>query len=173
VTKCEHIRKGKGTLSSTSRSGTATRGELLMGRMFISSLLWMIVAGCEISREKPLKTSENLPSSDRSQSVEAGIVFVDKNSYHCLPFEKIYLDEATVVTSVNTSCDCVRGSIVSYRKSQDEIAKGLLLEFGGEFDLQDSGFQPTNVGVVVTLSLESGRTHELIVNLLLTKLVVR
>ena len=137
-------------------------------RSFRHLLLLCVVAmlGCQRAAGERNVVDELSPGATTSASLEAGIVFTDKANYLCWPFERLELDDATLVTEVKTSCECVKGSVVSYRKSKDLLGSALLLEFAADASLIND--PPASLGVIVTLKLATGAARELTVNLLHT-----
>jgi hypothetical protein len=107
--------------------------------------------------------------------VEAGVIFADRESYLCLPFERLCLPVATSVVSVASSCECVEPQVVAYRTQHGECAKAVLLRFVKE-DIEvidPDAFSSTpivaaSLGVLVDVTLADGSTRSFKVNLLHT-----
>jgi hypothetical protein len=110
-------------------------------------------------------TSSKLPSV---QSVlDAGVVFSDRTSYLCWPFDAIGLEEGNEVQSIQSSCDCVQASVIDYPKVGNSLGRGLLIEFKAETH-RKSKEVPAALGVVLTLQLANGSERVVTVNLLHT-----
>jgi hypothetical protein len=111
------------------------------------------------------------------QIIDAGIQFVDRPSFLCLPVEKLGLSASDQILAATSSCECVAPRIFFYQSSQSEIGSAVLLKFDYiEFDYSKceelassgaaTGGMPIQLGVVLTLELADGITREFGVNLL-------
>jgi hypothetical protein len=105
-------------------------------------------------------------------AVDAGVVFIDRESYLCLPLERVGLSPDAHVTSIKASCDCVEPSLVKYVAPGGEVEKGLMLRFTVEpagDSSSDRGTQAAmSLGVLIDFQLNDGATHRFTVNLLHT-----
>jgi hypothetical protein len=138
------------------------------------------VAGCEGALPAGIGEQAVVESSVTRTEIEAGIVFADRESYLCLSFERLGLADGDVVTSVNSSCECVQPSVVSYRSPRGQNAHAVLLRFVEEdsknspqTELEPSDFAvstPVNLGVLIDVKLADGSDKQFTVNLLHTSL---
>jgi hypothetical protein len=103
--------------------------------------------------------------------IDAGIQFIGRPNFLCLPIEKLGLGASDEVLAARSSCGCVIPQIVFYQSSQSEIGSAVLLDFDfskGEFvdsiNTDDRG-TPVQLAVVVSLVLADSRTREFVVNL--------
>jgi hypothetical protein len=136
-----------------------------------SLLVVFAVAGCGrtefgASREE-WSSPQQVPPA-----VDAGVVFIDRESYLCLPLERVGLPPDTHVTSIKASCDCVEPSLVKYVAPGGAVEKGLMLRFtaepAGDSSSDRSSQAAMSLGVLVDLQLNDGTTHRFTVNLLHT-----
>lgn len=112
--------------------------------------------------------------SDR-RSIDAGVVLADRGGYYCFSLEQIGLPLDADILSVESSCECVQPSIISYVADKQQVRKAILLEFASDdlvkdnsvYDTENDDF-PAFLGVVITIALEGGETHEFTVNMVHT-----
>jgi len=108
--------------------------------------------------------------------IDAGIIFADRASYLCLPFEKVGLPTDASVVSIESSCDCVSPSLVTYANSESSQASGILLRYVNESTFHGDdpkslpALPPVNLRVVFVLTLAGGRSYEFTVSLMHTYL---
>lgn len=72
---------------------------------------------------------------------DAGVVFADEASYVCISLDKLGLDDDEEIVSIESSCICVRPSVVCYLKRKSEVRHALRLDFVKESKTQD-GIEP-------------------------------
>ncbi len=135
-------------------------------------MLWCLIvaiAGCEsrlsATDERRLNLRQSSPLAAR---IDAGLVFVDRSGYFCLPLERVGLDSGEVVETLNSSCDCVRPSLVEYKSAGGTTARGVMLEYVAEVGSGGSDVRPANLGVVIEIGLSAGRKQKFTFELLHT-----
>jgi hypothetical protein len=128
--------------------------------------------------------------ADGRFAIDAGVVFADQESYLCFPLKQLGIEEYLSTSRVESSCDCVEATVVHYLDPAGSRCPALLLRFRqesvtqeGESDELNGGQEvhgklesgldslavtPVNLGVDVTIDLESGRRVHSTVNFLHT-----
>lgn len=97
------------------------------------------------------------------------MIFVDNPSYICFPIERLGLSSDTLISSIATSCECVRGRLVSYKGPEDTEKLAIMLEFRNEGGPGiQSALHPVELGVDVTIVVTGGSKHEFTIKLLKT-----
>ncbi len=94
----------------------------------------------------------------QAESIDAGVVFADENSYLCFPLARFGIAPADEVLSISSSCDCVVGSIATYLDTSDSAVDGLRIRFLPEPNSGNSNedFTPVSLMVTLTLQLQGG-----------------
>ncbi len=85
---------------------------------------------CSVFTACGCSSAIQISDSGKSSIVfDAGILFENEASYVCIPLEKLSIDSAQEIVSIESSCECVRPSVVRYhdRPSQEGVA--LRLDF--------------------------------------------
>ncbi|HAC92291.1 MAG TPA: hypothetical protein DCF63_16930 [Planctomycetaceae bacterium] len=110
--------------------------------------------------------------SNGNLSLDAGVVFADELSYLCVPLSRIGGLATADILSMESSCDCVRPSLVRYLDSTGEEVGGLRLDFLREQGNKIiSGTKPNNatiLSVELKLNLRDSEERTLDVNFLQT-----
>lgn len=109
---------------------------------------------------------------EKPSAIDLGVVLADRAGYFCLPIEQLGLGAADTLVSAKSSCECIQPRLVEYVGSNGSPKPAILFEYvdesavsGGKFDPQ-----PMNLGVIITVELASGKTHDFTVNVLHTVL---
>jgi hypothetical protein len=143
----------------------------------LGSLTMIALGGCDAlvaakAGKRTLSESVGSTSSGGSQaSWEAGLILAGWSGYQCLPLEAVGLKASDEVISVATSCDCISPSLVTYATSESSYASGILLQYLDKTSVVSDSAPivttppPTNLGVLIDLTLADGRTHQFTVNL--------
>lgn len=84
---------------------------------------------------------------------DAGILFADESNYLCIPFDRLGLTDSTQVASIATSCECVRGSVVSFLTPDEMVARAVRLDFAPEAQSLNSPFIPVALSVEVMIKI--------------------
>ena len=140
-------------------------------------LAMLFAVGCDTQMLAVGTVADRPVTPPEEVLIDAGIVFADRASYLCLPFEKVGLPTDASVVSIESSCDCVSPSLVTYATSESSRASGILLQYGNESTFHGDdpkslpALPPANLRVVFVLTLAGGRSYEFAVNLLHTHLV--
>ncbi|MCA9172319.1 MAG: hypothetical protein KDB23_31860, partial [Planctomycetales bacterium] len=98
--------------------------------------------------------------------VDAGVVFAGCPCYFCLPLSRLGLTSSDEIESINSSCECIKPSLVRYAATPTAIVDGLRLEFVAEDLSEDPTLEPMHLAVVVTLKLIGGKSKSVTVNFL-------
>lgn len=142
-------------------------------------LVTLGLAGCEVQPRPPLVRAAaagetaGRPTAEL-RALQAGIVLADRPGYACFSLSDIGLAEGAGVESMQSSCVCVKPSLVRYLAADQQSRTGVLLEFVPEPVDQTAalGVHPETraalLAVRVDLQLADGRTHRFTVNLLHT-----
>ena len=106
------------------------------------------------------------------------MIFSDRASYLCLPLERVGLDSAADVVAINSSCECVRATVIEYLAAKDSPAQAILLEFVADVvepkdnkSSEDQKYHPASLRVIFDVSLSNGESHKFSADLLHTKLI--
>ena len=98
--------------------------------------------------------SKSSPSS-HDLIIDVGIVFAAEPNYFCIPLQRLGVSNPGDVISVKSSCDCIRASIVSYKRTSNETKSALRVDFVQT----NSNPDPSNLGVQVELGFANERMH--------------
>jgi len=130
------------------------------------------LVGCfQISNgENSPSTNDVVKLSSASREFDAGLVFLDRSNYLCVPLSRFQISGDQNPTVVSTSCNCVNASVVSYQLDTTAVGRAVLLEFEPTFELA-SLENPSSLSVTVKLALSTGEARVLTVNFLHTRLM--
>lgn len=123
-----------------------------MAGVSVSLLVVFLVSGCQSKATASAALSNTI--ADRLE-FDAGVIFADESNYLCIPFERLKLVPSTQIVSIETSCECVRGSVVSYVTPNQTTAYAVRLDFVPEPHSNQSEFVSMLLSVRVTLEIES------------------
>jgi len=120
----------------------------------IASLLFS--SGCEVSNATSLvgKTEAGPAHAE----IDAGVIFGDRSSYLCIPLSRFGIASSGEIESLDSSCECVKPTLVHYSDTAATVADGLLLEFVAEDHASDSTPQPMHLAVDVRLTFSCWRS---------------
>ena len=156
---------------------TAQRLSRRVARLLAIASMIATVAGCEGALTASTAGQLVTESSKASTLFDAGVVFADRENYLCIPFAQLGLADIEVPLSVDSSCECVHPSIVSYHTPQGRDARAVLLRFAKEDSQETPSTEPgtssnsaVNLGVVIDMKLADGSDKQFTVNLLHTSL---
>ncbi len=131
----------------------------------IASLLFC--SGCDVSKTTPsIAETEINPSHCE---IDVGVVFRDRSSYLCLPFSRFGLSSSEDIKRVETSCECVKASLVRFSESSTIAADGLLFEFISDEQSHETTL-PQQLAIEVLLTMVNGETRPLTLSLLHSQL---
>jgi hypothetical protein len=126
-------------------------------------------AGCD--HPIVVTSSEERGSVRLTQSaVDAGVVFVDREKYLCLPLEKVGLPYNANVTSIKSSCDCVVPGIVNYVVPGGTVGTAVLIRFAAEPSGDSNSISgrraqaALSLRVLINCKLDDGATHQFTIN---------
>ncbi len=121
-----------------------------------------------ISADATYSTKSQFSGSRKSASVfDAGILFANEANYVCIPFEELSIDPAQEITSIKSSCECVRPSVVRYVQRQLQEGVALRLDFVDGSNGQDET-SPKSLAVEIQFEFASGAKQLVTIQLLLT-----
>lgn len=123
---------------------------LAMAGASVSLLLAGVLAGCQGTLTAEASGS---PSQVGPLKIDAGVIFAGESSYLCIPFERLGLSPSAEVASVKTSCECVKGSVVSYQTPSRSEAQAIRLDFVPEVDDTHREFTPMLLSVQIELAM--------------------
>ena len=162
----------------TSSQAHKLSGEVV-GRFRLAGLLMIlfVAGGCQpvVSRSvlTSLSDASHAAGTDAEAcSIDAGIILAGQSSYLCWPLTQLGIDEVTAasdIVSLETSCACVRASLVAYYDSPSRVLHALRLDFTPESTTTGEEVRPAHLAVEVTLKLASGALHTLTVKVLETQ----
>ena len=132
--------------------------------IFLGMTGLLISSGCEVSTAKPSVAKTDLDPAH--VQIDAGVVFSDRASYLCFPLSRFGISRAENIEAVDSSCDCLKPSIVRYPNTSATVADGLLFEFPIDYHTPNEASQPMHLGVEVNLRLVTGNTLTVTVNFL-------
>jgi hypothetical protein len=110
--------------------------------------------------------------SGEAKSIQAGIVLADRPGYTCFSLSDIGLPEGAQVENLQSSCECVKPSLIQYLAADQQSRTGMLLEFVPEAPDPavgpgvDAEVRAARLAVNVDLELAEGQTHRFTVHLL-------
>ena len=82
------------------------------------------------------------------------------------PYRVIGLSSSDEIESLDSSCECVKPTLVRYSVTSTTVAAGLLLGFIAEDDSSSSPLQPVQLAVEIKLTLVGGKCRTVTVNFL-------
>ena len=143
------------------------------------ALLAVWLTGCDFSTSRdsvPLVSNESSIESpakaiSQNRSIDLGVIFYDEASYVCFPFDRVGLIARDEITKLKTSCECVRASVVEYRRPNSSDGKAIRLDLVPENPSKPAE-DPINLGVIVYFELATGERKSFTAKLLQTQTVV-
>ena len=135
-------------------------------------MVLICLAGCDVGSLPATDGSAGLAVREQPVAIDAGVVLADRAGYFCLPTERLGIEAVETLVSVTSSCECIEPRLVKYVGSDGSPKPAILLEYADE-SVGPGGAsdpQPMNLGVIITVELASGKTHDFTVNLLHTVL---
>ncbi len=100
-------------------------------------------------------------------SIDAGVIEASQPNYSCLPLRTLGISRASCVKSVDSSCECVRPSLVRYTDESGTWEDALRLDFISDV-MSTLPEQPTPISsrlsVIIKLKLGDSRTTVVRVN---------
>lgn len=121
-------------------------------------------SGCGLT-ETTASDSQIRPAGGDCE-VDAGVVFAGCPSYFCVPLSRLGLTSSDEVESINSSCECIKPSLVRYAATSTSVVDGLRLEFVAEDLSENPTPESMHLAVVVTLKLIAGKSKNVTVNFL-------
>lgn len=142
------------------------------------------LAGCEVRPRPPgMQAVAAAQTAGRPNAeppiLNVGVVLADRLGYACFSFSDIGLTDEAVVENLQSSCECVKPSLIHYLAADQQGCTGVLLEFipGWEGRVTSLSVHPevraARLGINVDLKLAGGKTHRFVVDLLYTVPTVR
>jgi len=98
--------------------------------------------------------------------IDVGVVVSDRTTSYCLPLSGIGIASSGEIDSLDSSCECVKPTLVRYSDTSATFADGLLLEFVAEDHASGSALGPMHLAVDVKLILVGGKCRTVTVNFL-------
>jgi hypothetical protein len=92
-------------------------------------LIILFSIGCDTQTLAVATVADTPATLPEEVLIDAGIVFADRASYLCLPFEKVGLPTDASVVSIESSCDCMAPSIGECVDTNGEPEKAVLLHY--------------------------------------------
>jgi hypothetical protein len=89
--------------------------------------------------------------------LDLGVFLFGQSSYAIFPLERLGLGESDIVKLVNSSCDCVRPTIVGYCLGKQKL-RGIRLDISSK-NRDDESVKSVCLGVEITCVLDDGRTQ--------------
>lgn len=89
--------------------------------------------------------------------IDAGILFADEASYVCVPLSRLGIADSDELLSVQSSCECVRPSLVYFDKFLGNTARAMRIDFRPGGTNADSKHTPSNLAIEVTIKLANGK----------------
>ncbi len=121
-----------------------------------------------ISADATHSTKSQFPGSRTSTSVfDAGILFANETNYVCIPFGGLSIDPTQEITSIKSSCECVRPSVVRYVQRQSQEGVALRLDFVDDSKGPDET-SPQSLAVEIQFEFASGAKQFVTIQFLLT-----
>ena len=124
----------------------------------------LFLSGCGVSKATPPVGKTEVASANLE--IDAGVVFSDRSSYLCVPLSRFGLSSSENIETIVSSCNCVKPSLIRYSDTSTTTADGVLLELTSDEESGDSTPQPIHLGVVVTLTMDSGEARTVTVSFL-------
>ncbi len=126
----------------------------------VASILLAFQTGCGPIADASGKTFSDFSSIDQekdsTQLIDVGLIFADEASYLCVPLSRFGIASSHEVLSVQSSCACLRPSIVHYHESTNNISRALRIDFVQETRSANSNFVPASLAVEITMRLSGG-----------------
>ena len=132
----------------------------------------VVALGCDAGSLAATGVSPVMALQEKPTAIDVGLVLSDRAGYFCLPIERLGLKAGETMVSVESSCECIEPRLVKYLGSDGSQRPAVLLDYVAE-SVGIAGTidpQPMNLGVIITVELASGKTHDFTVNLLHTVL---
>jgi len=98
--------------------------------------------------------------------IDAGVVLSGQITSYCLPLSRIGIASSREIESLDSSCECVKPTLVRYSDTRATVADGLLLEFVAEDNASESEPGPMPLAVDVKLMLYSNESRTFTLNFL-------
>ena len=137
--------------------------QTVLAFLVLSTAVGFLASGCHSSATAERATSIAL--GDRVE-IDAGVIFAGESNYLCIPFKRLGLASSAQITSIETSCECVAGSVVSFQTPTKTVARAVRLDFAPEPLSANSDFVPMLLSVQVALEIADVRSkREFSVNL--------
>ena len=143
--------------------------------LVVTMLVLLYVAahfcGFRAKVESSSNSANSIVSTNTSKAagpllIDAGVVFADESSYHCVPLSRLGVTDFEEVVSLDSSCECTQFSIVRFDETAGGAARGLRISFiPGATNTKQV---PTNLAVRVNMLLSTRRTVVLSIRLLHT-----
>lgn len=105
-------------------------------------------------------------------AVDDGVVFIDRESYLCLPLDRVSFPQDAHVTSIKASCECIDPSLVKYVAAGWTVERELLVLYAvepvGDLSSDDGTQAAMNLCGFVYFQLNDGAMHHYTVDALRT-----
>jgi len=129
-------------------------------------LIMLFSFGCD-TQILAVSTVADTPVKPSEEAlIDAGIVFADRDSYLCLPFEKVGLPSDASVASIKSSCDCLTPSLIEYVDANGHFAKAIFLKFNENATTPEGAgprlmSQSTQLRVMLDINLITRQNHRI------------
>lgn len=87
----------------------------------------LFFAGCRES-----KATATVHSTDYGHAIcnfDMGVIYSEQSSYLCIPLDRFGVDSAKSIESIESSCECVKPSLIKYSESSSSEKEGVLFTF--------------------------------------------
>ncbi len=131
----------------------------------LSALVVTVLVGCDPQSPKaptalPSVVTLTIDKTQNSSQVDLGILFSDQPVYACFCLERFGIKSTEDLRAVESSCECLRPSIVSFYDPRGKSAKALRLDFLPEPKVPASDSKSTSLAIRVSLIFHSGDRRE-------------
>ncbi len=155
---------------TSSQAHKLTSSQAISSRLpIVASVSLGLLVGFLASECQENATANSVTASAAydHQSFDAGVIFASESSYLCIPFERLGLNSSDQVAAIKTSCECVRGSAVSYLAPNKTVARALRFKFVPESRSDKSLSVVASLSVRVTIEMKGiGNHREFSINLI-------
>jgi len=104
--------------------------------------------------------------AQKAVRIDAGIIFADRDGHVCPPFERLGLATGDDVTSLRSSCECVRPQLVKYVATNGDLLTAVMLQFVEQDEHTGEGSRAIDLAVEIEKELTNGKSHRVTVDLL-------
>jgi len=141
----------------------------------IAAFLAICLVGCSPVGGSSLESARDVadPGGKKvpSSQIDGGVIFADEASYLCFPLDRFGVASAELFDHLESSCQCVRPSLVRYVGPSGQTIDGLRFDFVHDAAVRESVTNPSSLAVEVRLSLTDSDVRVITVQFLQTKAI--